>query len=983
MLAILYLIIATAIGDLLGRRFLRFVSLPHRLASAFLIGIILSTWFTYLSAYAFLSLSNPMLWANVLFFVVAVGFLIHQKNEVLSGIDLEGWKAEIVENKWEWLIILIFGAAVIWLMFSTFSMSSGAIQIANHQWSDFGSTVSIMQSFADGRNFPTEYPHFSGERIRYHFLFYFQAGNLEYLGLSPAVSNNLLSIFSLGSLLILVMTFARVLFRSHVVGWIAAALFFFHGSLAFIPFLNGTGSISAALEKIWTMKDFLPSGFPYRGEDWGVWSQVVYLNQRHFASSIGIFFIVLIFLALRYREKVEPTNGLDAEETSRETVEDDSAWRHNSEELDWKRWFEHLSPFIFSGFLLGLLPFWNGVVFAGSAAVLALLFVLFPFKKEMAALAIAAGITALPQIMYLKGGMTRPPGYSLFYFGYTLSEPSLLNVFNYLFVTFGFKLVLIAIALYFASGWQRRVMAAISVLIAIAFCFQFSEEVLANHKFLNMWIVAANVFVAFALVKLWNVKWHGNPLPARITAVVLAVLITIGGVIDFFPIKNSYWVTIPYQGDPLVEWLKTSTDPKAIFLTDRFVNHRILMAGRRVFYGHPYYAWGAGYDTGTRDRIYKKMFEEKNAGEVLRLLLENNIAYVAIDDGVRNGGFIKNINESVYENNFEKVFTDPDGRYGKLYIYKVSKNLEPQQATSTTTDHTEDENEEKGSVAKTSAFEGGIGTDLGQFDKPRGIAVDKDGNFYVADLGNARVQKFSSDGKFISAIGRRGTGEGELNEPNGVAVDASGNIYVADALNQKLLKFKSDGTFIKQWKGTEETDFYGPRDLAIGPNKQLYILDQGRARVVRFDPQTEAFSEWGTGGSDAGQFKEPTGIAVGGGLIFVTDAGNNRIQVFDLDGKFLRQWEVPVWDRYLWHYPDAVFDEQSKRLYVTSGWTKEVISFDVDGNALDGFKLEDGRELDNPSALAILEIKKQRRLLVLETGSARVSAFELEPKKTK
>src|SRR5260370_17604019 len=83
------------------------------------------------------------------------------------------------------------------MMFASFSSSDGNLRIANAQYSDFGPNTAIMQSFAVGHNFPTEYPHFSGDRIRYHFLFYFQAGNLEFLGLNPAWGLNLLSITTL------------------------------------------------------------------------------------------------------------------------------------------------------------------------------------------------------------------------------------------------------------------------------------------------------------------------------------------------------------------------------------------------------------------------------------------------------------------------------------------------------------------------------------------------------------------------------------------------------------------------------------------------------------------------------------------------------------------------------------------------------------------------------------------------------------------
>src|SRR5437764_7344379 len=189
------------------------------------------------------------------------------------------------------------------MMFASFNTSGGKLQIANPEYSDFGPNTALMQSFAVGHNFPTEYPHFSGDRIRYHFLFYFQAGNLEFLGPDPAWSLNLLSITTLVAMLVIVMTLGEVLFNSRAVGRLGSLLFFFFGSLSYVPFLRKQASVRGAFEAITHVREYLPTIFPYRGDAWGTWSQVTYLNQRHFASAIGILMLVLVFLIIQYRAR--------------------------------------------------------------------------------------------------------------------------------------------------------------------------------------------------------------------------------------------------------------------------------------------------------------------------------------------------------------------------------------------------------------------------------------------------------------------------------------------------------------------------------------------------------------------------------------------------------------------------------------------------------------------------------------------------------
>ena len=184
---------------------------------------------------------------------------------------------------------------------------------------------------------------------------------------------------------------------------------------------------------------------------------------------------------------------------------------------------------------LGLLPMFNSAVFIAAAAVLGLLFILFPLRLQMLALAVTAGLIALPQMLYLSTGSGRAQMPKLLHWGYTLDHPTVENVPSILGFTFGFKWLLIALALIFAGSLQRRFFLAALSLIAVAFSFQFTIEVLANQKFLHIWVIIANLFVAFALWRLWRFSLAGTTLPGKFVAAVLFLLVIPGGIIDFFP----------------------------------------------------------------------------------------------------------------------------------------------------------------------------------------------------------------------------------------------------------------------------------------------------------------------------------------------------------------------------------------------------------------------------------------------------------------
>src|SRR6266850_957478 len=264
MLALIYLCLAICVGDRLCRHFYRFVSIPHRWATAVLVGLLLSTCFTYLAARHLASASNPLLWGDLLFFAVASIFLLNcrpKRDPLTAPLRVSG------SETWDWVTLAIYCALACWMMFATLNYKDGRIEIGVTQWSDYGPNTAIIQNFAFGHNFPAEYPHFAHEPIRYHFLFYFLAGNLEFLGLNLAWSENIISILTMVCLLALVMALGELLFKSRAVGIIGSALFFFHGTFNLIPFLRGQTSIKGALLAIYHLPGYLSSGYGYRGVD--------------------------------------------------------------------------------------------------------------------------------------------------------------------------------------------------------------------------------------------------------------------------------------------------------------------------------------------------------------------------------------------------------------------------------------------------------------------------------------------------------------------------------------------------------------------------------------------------------------------------------------------------------------------------------------------------------------------------------------------
>ena len=184
-------------------------------------------------------------------------------------------------------------------------------------------------------------------------------------------------------------------------------------------------------------------------------------------------------------------------------------------------------------------------------------------------------------------------------------------------------------------------------------------------------------------------------------------------------------------------------------------------------------------------------------------------------------------------------------------------------------------------------FGSGQAADDGDFNAPRGLAVDGSGNVYVADSKNHRVQKFDNAGNFLAKWGSFTNSEmledGKFNEPSGIAIDGSGNIFVTEKFNDRVQVFASGMNFVRKWGtvGSGDTQLFRPSDIAVDSAGNVYVADTNNHRIQKFEPTGGAINNWGGQGTGEGQFNMPQGVAVGpSGDVFASDTNNHRIQKF-------------------------------------------------------------------------------------------------------
>jgi sugar lactone lactonase YvrE len=217
------------------------------------------------------------------------------------------------------------------------------------------------------------------------------------------------------------------------------------------------------------------------------------------------------------------------------------------------------------------------------------------------------------------------------------------------------------------------------------------------------------------------------------------------------------------------------------------------------------------------------------------------------------------------------------------------------------------------------------------------VAFDSKGHLYVLSRGAKPLTEFDENGKFVRAFG-----DGLFTRSHGIRIDQDGNIWATDVGAHTVMKISPQGQVLltlgeKGQAGVwdESTHrFNEPNDIVIAANGDLFITQghtpgagKGDPRVLKFDKNGQFIKSWGGKGTEPGKFDVAHGIAIDAkGLLWVTDRENQRIQIFDQDGKYVREVKYAG-------LPCSL-DIGKQYIYMVNGFAGQLLRMDLDGKVL-------------------------------------------------
>ena len=227
------------------------------------------------------------------------------------------------------------------------------------------------------------------------------------------------------------------------------------------------------------------------------------------------------------------------------------------------------------------------------------------------------------------------------------------------------------------------------------------------------------------------------------------------------------------------------------------------------------------------------------------------------------------------------------------------------------------------------------GTTMGA---PAAVAFDAKGHLWVLTRGPQPLFEFDANGAFVRAFG-----EGLFTRTHGLRFDADGNIWVSDVGAHIVVKMSPAGQTLLTLGVKGEPGVWDeaagsrrlnqPNDVAFGRGGDVFVVQghtpgaDGDPRVLKFDRTGRFIKSWGGKGKTPGKFEVAHGIAIDAkGLLWVTDRENQRIQIFDADGGFVREIKYAG-------LPCAL-DIGSQYIYMVNGFAGQVLRLDLNGTVL-------------------------------------------------
>jgi len=244
-----------------------------------------------------------------------------------------------------------------------------------------------------------------------------------------------------------------------------------------------------------------------------------------------------------------------------------------------------------------------------------------------------------------------------------------------------------------------------------------------------------------------------------------------------------------------------------------------------------------------------------------------------------------------------------------------------------------------------SAF-GGEGQELGRLALPYGSEISIKGGqerLYVTDCSRNNFNIFSLEGDILEVFGKHGEGKDKFHTPADIKI-YDDKIFIIQERSHKIQVFSTAGRFLRSWgsnkgKGSKEQGFFDhPLGVSISPDGLVYVTDQGNNRVQVFDQKGNFKFTFGTKGSGPGEMLGPYYSKFHpNGNLYLVDRGNHRIQVFDKTGKFLFKWGANNGDGTKGSrpgeldWPHEIEIDNDGRIYIADTFNNRIQIFDENG----------------------------------------------------